>query len=103
MGLGFAERFSSWREKNASKKLGEAIYKGNVKAIQEYLKRKPEKFSYVLWGTHADHPGAKVPLSTFGNPVQLAQYVGRPELVPMLVAAGYTNPKATQQNNTHSR
>lgn len=103
MGLGFAERFLPWSEKNASKKLGNAIDKGNVKAIEEYLKRKPQKFEYLLWGTHPDNPGSKVPLRAFGNPVELAQYVGRPELVPMLVNAGYTNPLANQPNNTYGR
>lgn len=102
MGLGFAERFLPWSEKNASKKLGNAIDKGNVKAIQEYLKRRPQNFNYLLWGTHPDNPGSSVPLRAFGNPVELAQYVGRPELVPMLVAAGYPDPKANQ-NNTYGR
>lgn len=103
MGLGFAERFLPWSEKNASKKLGNAIDKGNVKAIQEYLKRRPQKFEYLLWGTHPDNHREQVPLRAFGNPVELAQYVGRHELVPMLVAAGYPDPKASQNNNTHKR
>lgn len=100
MGLGFKERFFSWSEKNVSKKLGDAIDKGNVKSIQEYLKRRPQKFQYLLWGSHPDNPGGKVPLASFGNPVELAQYVGRPELVPMLVAAGYPNPLANQPKTT---
>lgn len=103
MSLGFKELFNSWADKNANKKLGDAIAKGNVKGVQEYLKRKPQKFHYLLWGTHPDTPGQKVPQGAFGNPVELAHYVGRPELVPMLVAAGYPDPKANKNNATYVR
>lgn len=101
----FSNLFSKWSEKNASKKIGQAIETGNEKMLHSFLTRKPQTFNYVLWGNHPDNPrNDKTPLAVFGNPIKLAQYVGRPHLIPILEQAGYINPDkpTTPQNKLGS-
>lgn len=103
--MAFKALFGKWAQGNAEKKLGQAIEKRDLRAVQSYLSRSPQKFHYVLYDTNTDTTriNEKVPVGVFGNPIDLARRVGFPEAVPFLRQAGFVDTQAPSVGNTVKR